>query len=196
MTTKDAERATLDREPTISNLLSYIHGDWVASGHAWTKPGLHAMVVYRFGRWADRQEKMLRTLLMIPYRLGFWWVRNFYGIELFFSANVGRRFHIAHQSAIVIHPFATIGDDCIVRQGVTLGTAMNKHFDEAPTLGNRVDVGAGAAICGQITIGDGVRVGPNAVVLVNVPAGATVVAPPARVIPAPSAQPVAVEVAV
>lgn len=187
------EKLSLDAEPTLRNLFGYLYEDWVTAGHAWTKPGFHAVVIYRFGRWANRQLAAFRIPLMVVYRLAYWSVRNFYGIELFHTTNVGRRFHIAHQSAIVIHPFATIGDDCIVRQGVTVGTAMNRYIDEVPTLGNRVDVGLGAAIIGRVRVGDDVRIGPNVVVMTDIPAGATVVAQAARIIPAPKSKRVPID---
>jgi serine O-acetyltransferase len=115
-------------------------------------------------------------------------VRNNYGIELYPSCQIGRRFQIGHQNGIVIHRFATIGDDCRVRQGVTLGrgglerTKSTEGFrTSAPVLGNRVDVGVGAIIVGKVRIGDDVNIGPNAVVLTDVPTGATVMAPMSKI---------------
>jgi len=116
------------------------------------------------------------------YRAMFRRCRNVYGIELPFSVALGRRVIIEHQGAIVIHGNCQIGDDCIIRQGVTLG---NKSLDrpmDAPVLGRRVNVGAGAKILGAVTIGDDAVIGANAVVLCDVPAAATAVGIPARVI--------------
>ena len=82
---------------------------------------------------------------------------------------------------MVIHQFCKIGDDCIIRQGVTIGSA--DVFDpEGPTLGNHVDVGAGAAIIGKVHVGNNVRIGPNAVVFTDVPDGSTVFAAPSRTV--------------
>jgi len=89
---------------------------------------------------------------------------------------------IEHQGAIVIHGDAEIGDDCIIRQGVTIGNRyLDRPFD-APRLGARVNVGAGAKILGPVSIGDDVRIGANAVVLSDVPSGATAVGVPAVVV--------------
>ncbi|MGB8687462.1 MAG: serine acetyltransferase, partial [Microcoleus sp.] len=85
-------------------------------------------------------------------------------------------------SAIIIHGYCTIGDDCIIRQGVTLG---NRYLDkplESPQLGDRVNVGAGAKILGQVYLGDDVNIGANAVVLSDVQAGQTAVGIPAKII--------------
>lgn len=84
--------------------------------------------------------------------------------------------------AIVIHGYCIIGDDCIIRQGVTLG---NRYLDrplEAPKLGTRVNVGAGAKLLGGISLGDGANISANAVVLSDVPAGQTAVGIPAKIL--------------
>lgn len=151
-----------------------------------TKPGLHAIWVYRLGHRSLTGPLILRTTLKLIYKPMHWWVRNFYGIELPETTQVGRRFRIGHQSGIVIHHNSVIGDDCIIRQNCTLGAGSGVSLDKGPVLGNRIELGAGAVIIGGVKIGDDVRIGPNAVVMMNVPAGATVVAPPPRIIPAPA----------
>jgi serine O-acetyltransferase len=94
---------------------------------------------------------------------------------------LGRRVVIEHQGAIVVHGYAQIGDDCVIRQGVTIGNRyMGAPFD-APRLGDRVEVGAGAQILGAVTVGDDARIGAGAVVLDDVPRGATAVGVPAVV---------------
>lgn len=144
-----------------------------------TAPGFHAIAVHRLGVWRLRLPKWARwpfTLLYYPLSLV---VRNVYGIEMNSSTRIGRRVKIGHQSGIVLSHKAVIGDDCLIRQNVTIGAARGQRG--APVLGNRVDVGAGAVIIGDITIGDDAQIGPNAVVMVSVPAGATAFAPPAKV---------------
>jgi serine O-acetyltransferase len=162
--------------------------DWVAHGRAWTKPGFHAVALHRFGVWARSLPRPLRLLLIALYGAGFVWVRNIYGIELYHTTSVGRRVVIGHQGGIVIHPSAVIGDDCIIRQNVTIGAATVERVREAPRLGARVEVGAGAVVIGRITVGDDARIGPNAVVMTSVPPGATAFAAPARVIARPRAR--------
>lgn len=162
-------------------LWELIKEDWVANGRDWTRPGFRALAVYRLGVWRMRIEsKYLRAPLSVIYRFLFRRMRNRYGIEFPYSIKAGRRIIIEHQSAIVVHGDTVMGDDCIIRQGVTIGNRyLDRQFD-APRLGNRVNVGAGAKLLGGITIGDEVVIGANAVVLKDVPAGATVVGIPAR----------------
>ena len=87
-----------------------------------------------------------------------------------------------HQHGIVVHGATVVGDDCIIRQGVTLGIRRMYGLDEAPVLGNGVTVGAGAKILGRVRIGDGADVGANAVVLEDVPEGGLAVGVPAQVV--------------
>jgi serine O-acetyltransferase len=170
-----------------TTLFGLIREDWVTHGRAWTSPGFQTLAAYRFGRWQMVLPKPLR-LITDPIYL-FWYVltRNLYGIELPRKAQVGRRFHIAHQGGIVISDEAIIGDDCMIRQNVTIGAGgqRSRRGRRKPTLGDGVEIGPGAAIVGGISLGDGVRVGPNAVVMTNVPPGASVFAPPARTLGAP-----------
>lgn len=176
----------LEPEPLVSEPLTLwqqLVEDWVAHGKDWTKPGFRAVAVHRFGVWRmTLKPKLLRAPFSILYRMLFHKVRNTYGIELPYTVKLGRRVIIEHQSAIVIHGHSEIGDDCILRQGVTLG---NRYLDkplDAPKLGVSVNVGAGAKIFGDIKIGDGSNIGANAVVLHDVPGGATVVGIPAKVV--------------
>ncbi|NEO91308.1 MAG: serine acetyltransferase [Moorea sp. SIO3G5] len=172
-------------EPKTDNLglWQQIKEDWKAHGCDWTKPGFRAVAVQRFGVWRmNIQPKLLRAPFSILYRALYRKVRNTYGIELPYTVKLGRRVIIEHQSGIVIHGDCTIGDDTILRQGVTLGNRyLDRPFD-APILGKSVNVGAGAKIFGKVTIGNGANIGANAVVLSDVPAGATVVGIPAKVI--------------
>jgi serine O-acetyltransferase len=144
------------------------------------RPGFHALVMYRLGNWAMRSPRR-KPFLQVAKLLRLL-IRNFYGIELYWEANIGRRFTIAHQGAMVIHQYCTIGDDCIIRQGVTIGAAEGFNPDEAPVLGDWVDIGAGAAIVGNVRIGNHVRIGPNSVVLHDVPDSSTVFAAPSRTV--------------
>jgi serine O-acetyltransferase len=173
------------KEPETSDvgLWQQIKEDWIAHGRDWTRPGFRAVAVHRFGVWRMKVEpKILRAPFSILYRALFRKVRNTYGIELPYSVQLGRRVIIEHQSAIVIHGDCVIGDDCIIRQGVTMGNRYLERPLDAPKLGTRVNVGAGAKIFGDVTIGDGANIGANAVVLCDVPAGATAVGIPAKVL--------------
>lgn len=160
-----------------------IKEDWVAHGRDWTKPGFRAVAVQRFGVWRMTiKPLLLRAPLSILYRSLFRKIRNSYGIELPYTVQLGRRVIIEHQSGIVIHGYCSIGDDSIIRQGVTMGNRyLDRPFD-APKLGKRVNVGAGAKIFGNVTIGDDVNIGANAVVLSDIPSGKTAVGIPAKII--------------
>jgi serine O-acetyltransferase len=139
-------------------------------------PGLHAILIHRLARalW----EAELKWLGRLISHIGRWLT----GIEIHPGATIGHRFFIDHGMGVVIGETAEIGDDCTLYHGVTLGgTSWNKG-KRHPMLGRGVVVGAGAKILGPITIGDGARVGSNAVVVKEVPAGATVIGIPARVV--------------
>ena len=130
----------------------------------------------RGAHWLWRQR--LRWLARMVSHLGRWLT----GIEIHPGARIGRRFFIDHGMGVVIGETAEIGDDCTLYHGVTLGgTSWNKG-KRHPTLEAGVVVGAGAKVLGPITIGAGAKVGSNAVVVKDVPPGATAVGIPARVI--------------
>ena len=125
-------------------LWAQIKEDWIANGCDWTKPGFRAVAVYRFGVWRmGIKYKLIRAPFSMLYRMMFRRIRNGYSIELPYSARVGKRLVIEHQGAIVVHGNAQLGDDCIIRQGVTIGNRYMDRPNEAPTLGDRVNVGAG-----------------------------------------------------
>jgi serine acetyltransferase len=171
------------QETATLTLWEQIKEDWIAHGRDWTKPGFRAVAIHRFGNWRMKIEpKLLRAPFSIVYRFLYRTVRNVYGIDLPYCVKLGRRVIIEHQSCIIIHGDCVIGDDCIIRQGVTMGNRyLDRPFD-APKLGARVNVGAGAKILGNVTIGDDVNLGANAVVLSDIPAGQTAVGIPAKVI--------------
>jgi serine O-acetyltransferase len=108
--------------------------------------------------------------------------RFFTGVEIHPAATIGRRFFIDHGMGVIIGETAVVGDDCLLYQGVTLGGTGKETGKRHPTLGNRVVVGSGAKVLGNISIGDDCRIGANSVVLVNVPSHSTVVGIPGRVV--------------
>ena len=140
-------------------------------------PGLHAIVMHR---WANA-----------CWRHGFRWLGRFIshiargltGIEIHPGATIGRRVFIDHGFGVVIGETAEVGDDCTIYQGVTLGgTSLSKGKKRHPTLARGAIIGAGAKVLGSFTVGEGAKVGSNAVVVKEVPAGATAVGNPARII--------------
>lgn len=141
-----------------------------------TYPGLHAVLGHRLnhGLWRAGLKWLARWLSII--------LRWLTGIEIHPGATIGRRFFIDHGQGVVIGETAEIGDDCTLYQGVTLGGTSWQKGKRHPTLKNNVVVGAGAKVLGPITLGEGARVGSNAVVVKDVPPGATVVGIPGRVV--------------
>lgn len=170
-------------------LWARIHEDWVAHDRDWTRPGFRAVAVSRFGRLQqDSPSRLIRHIARLLYRPLYRRVRNCYGIELPWTVALGRRTVFEHQGGIVVHGYAEIGDDCIVRQGVTIGNRHRERPFDAPRLGARVEVGAGAQLLGMVSVGDDAKIGANAVVLSDVPAGATAVGVPAIVVRRSDAQ--------
>ncbi len=144
-------------------------------------PGLHAIMTHRLAHrlW----QANLFWLGRLVSHIG----RMLTGIEIHPGAQIGRRVFIDHGFGVVIGETAIIGDDCTIYQGVTLGgTRLYKGTKRHPTLGRGVVVGAGAQVLGGFTVGDGARIGSNAVVVKPVPAGATAVGNPARIIEQPN----------
>jgi serine O-acetyltransferase len=170
---------TADTSPA-PGLFALIKEDWIAHGRDWTRPGFRAIAAYRFGVWRmNVRPKLLRAPLSIVYRWMYRKCRNHYGIEVPYSAKIGRRVVFEHQHGIVIHGNSEIGDDSILRQGCTLGNKSLDRPHDAPKLGKHVNVGAGAKILGAITVGDDAVIGANSVVLKDVPAGMIAVGLPA-----------------
>ena len=139
-------------------------------------PGFHALLVHRLAHWLWGVR--FKWLARLVSHCG----RFLTGIEIHPGAQIGRRFFIDHGMGVVIGETAEIGDDCTLYHGVTLGgTSWNKG-KRHPTLRDGVVLGAGAKILGPITVGAGARVGSNAVVVKDVPAGATAIGIPARIV--------------
>ena len=163
------------------SLLSQLAEDLAAHDSDWTRPGFQALAVHRFGNWRMKvKPKVLRAPLSVAYRAMFRGVRNIYGIELPYTAKVGRRVVFEHQGGVVVHGGAEIGDDCVIRQGVTIGNKRLDRPNEAPKLGDRVNVGAGAKILGAVEVGDGAAIGANSVVVKDVEPDTAVVGIPAE----------------
>ena len=137
-------------------------------------PGFHALLFYRLAHraWSAGWLVLGRFLS----HLG----RVLTGIEIHPGAKIGRRLFIDHGMGVVIGETAEIGDDVTLYQGVTLGGTSLQKTKRHPTLGDRVIVGSGAQILGPFKVGDGARIGANAVVVAEVPPGVTMVGIPAR----------------
>ncbi|WP_343683458.1 hypothetical protein [Asticcacaulis sp.] len=104
------------------------------------------------------------------------------GITLPEGAKIGRRLRIEHYGSIIVHGSTIIGNDCLIRQGVTLGNKGDDFPGAAPSLGDRVEIGAGAKLIGNIKVSDDVKIGANAVVTCDLPSGCIAVGVPARIV--------------
>ena len=163
-------------------MFANIRQDWRAHNSQWSRHGFWALVVYRFGRWRYTvRPRVLRMPLSMIYKLLKFVADMLLGIELPCEAVIGQRFTIEHIGGIVISGDAVFGDDCIIRNCVTVGL-RNRNLRGSPRIGNRVDIGTGAKLLGPIRIGDDVAIGANAVVICDVPDGCIAVGVPARVI--------------
>jgi serine O-acetyltransferase len=140
-------------------------------------PGLHALVLHRRAHWCwTHGLKWLGRFIAHVSR----WIT---GIEIHPGAIIGERVFFDHAMGVVVGETAEIGDGCTIYQGVTLGgTSLYKGVKRHPTLGKNVVVGAGAKVLGGFEVGDGAKIGSNAVVIKPVPAGATAAGIPARII--------------
>jgi serine O-acetyltransferase len=166
---KEDINCVFDRDPAARNMFEILT----------TYPGIHAIIFYRFTNWLwIRHWKWFSRFLAAIAR----WLT---GIEIHPGATIGRRFFIDHGMGVVIGETAVIGDDCTLYHGVTLGGTTWQKGKRHPTLGNNVVVGAGAKVLGPILIGDGARIGSNAVVVKPVPENATAIGIPAKIIEIP-----------
>lgn len=155
-----------ENDPAAKNLLEVIL----------CYPGLHALIAYRF---AHRLYKW--NIPLIPRMISYL-TRIITGIEIHPAAKIGRRFFIDHGDGVVIGETTVIGNDVLVYQQVTLGGTGKESGKRHPTLGNKVIVGAGAKVLGNIAIGDNVRIGAGSVVIEDVPPHSTVVGVPGRIV--------------
>ncbi|MEH6469897.1 MAG: serine O-acetyltransferase [Halopseudomonas sp.] len=159
-------RSVFERDPAARNAFEVVTN----------YPGLHALMFHRLchGLWKRGFKWLARTISTIA--------RWLTGIEIHPGARIGRRFFIDHGMGVVIGETAEIGNDVTLYHGVTLGGTTWSKGKRHPTLEDGVVVGAGAKILGPFVVGNGARIGSNAVVTKAVPAGATVVGIPGRIV--------------
>jgi serine O-acetyltransferase len=172
-----------------ASMFENIREDWRTHERQLTRQGLWVMVVYRFGNWRyGIRTRALRLPFSILYKLLKVLSEILTGIELPCEVKLGRRFRIDHFGGIIISGDAVFGDDCVIRNGVTVGLRHTGHRG-SPIIGNRVDIGAGAKLLGSIRIGDDVAIGANAVVITDVPSDSIAVGVPAKIRPRRKAEP-------
>lgn len=144
--------------------------------------GFWALAVHRFGNWRmNIRPRFMRIPFSVLYNFLFRWVEWSCGISLPYTVPVGRRVRLWHHGGMILHA-KSIGDDCHIRHCTTFGVSHTHANDSIPTIGNGVDIGAGACVLGDVVIGDGAIIGANAVVLIDVPPMGVAVGVPARVV--------------
>ena len=146
---------------------------------ALTYPGVHALWTHRVSHalWKRGARTPARVLSSVA--------RAFTGVDIHPEAHLGRRVFIDHATGVVIGQTAEVGNDVVIFHGVTLGGVAMTPGKRHPTVGDHVMIGAGAKVLGPITIGNGVKVGANAVVVKDVPCGTVAIGVPARLLPKP-----------
>lgn len=159
-------RANLERDPSVRSGVEIF----------FTSPGLTAIAVYRLAHRLWRWRRRILARVLSNY------ARFITGIEIHPGAKIGRRLVIDHGMGVVIGETAEVGDDVLIFHGVTLGGKSFAEGKRHPTVGDRVVIGAGAKLIGPILIGEDAKIGANAVVTKNVPAGATAVGANSRLV--------------
>jgi serine O-acetyltransferase len=141
-----------------------------------------AILIYRYGRRAlSRKPGFARNILLFALRVMCIVVETITGIGLSLEARIGPGLRIYHFGNIFVHPSAVIGRNCTLRQGVTIGNTTANG--PAPTIDDDVEFGAYAQVLGNVHIASGAKIGPMSLVIADVPAGATVLGIPARILP-------------
>lgn len=164
-------------------MFEHIRADIAAHGGNWGAQGFWALLVYRFGRWRyGVRPALLRKFFSLIYKVLYKLVQIITGIELPCEVKLGKNFVIDYFGGIIVSGYATIGDNCRIRNGVVVGLRCAEDRC-APQIGNNVDIGAGAKVLGNIRVGNNVAIGANAVVLCDVPDDHIVYGVPAVVRP-------------
>lgn len=167
--------------PRDLDLWSLLQEDFRTHGSDLTAPGFWALAVHRLGNSRMDVRGAARTPLSVVYRFAHHAVIALWGIDMPYNVPVGRRLHICHHGGVHLGAWS-VGDDVTIRHSVTIGVAgVAERSERSPVIGNRVELGPGATVIGTIAIGDDAFIGPNSVVLEDVPAGATALGVPARI---------------
>ena len=171
---------SVNGNPSDITFLKLLGEDFRTHDRSLLEPGFWAVAVHRFGNWRmGIRNKVLRAPFTILYRLAFTWVNWVWGIDLAYPVKMGRRVRIWHHGGMVLGA-QSIGDDVHIRHGTTFGLLDRSDTTKKPVIEDRVDIGAGVCILGDVTVGHDSVVGANSVVVRDVPPGTTVFGVPAR----------------
>lgn len=168
--------------PIGRSLFQLLKEDYHTHDRNWLEQGFWALAVHRFGNWRmGIKSVVVRAPFSLLYRFLYRWVEWTCGISLTYTVKVGRRVRLWHHGGMILHAHS-IGDDCHIRHCTTFGVSRTHANGQIPIIGNRVDIGVGACILGNVNIGDDAVIGANAVVLNDVPPRGVAVGVPARII--------------
>lgn len=169
-----------NENPPGIGFFALVAEDYRTYDRSLTEPGFWAVLQHRIGnKRMDLRPRLLRAPFSLLYRAMYLWVAWLWGIDIDYTVRLGRRVRLWHHGGMVLGARA-IGDDVHIRHNTTFGVLNRRELEGKPIIGNRVDIGVGACILGPVTVGDDSVVGPNSVVLRNVPAGAVFMGVPAR----------------
>jgi serine O-acetyltransferase len=171
-----------NENPPGIGLFALLYEDLRTHDFNFLEQGFWAIATHRFGNWRmSLSPQVLRAPFSLLYKFMFKWVEWTCGITLPYTVRLGRRVRILHHGGMILHA-RSIGDDVLIRHNTTFGIAHRDRLREIPTIGDRVDIGCGACVLGNVTIGPDSLIGANAVVISDIPAGSVAVGIPARVI--------------
>lgn len=192
MTEEPASEQVVVTPPTAWNaaslrsLVAIVREDRCVNRGSLLAPAVQMLAVHRFGEWASAQRDLRRKVGMVLFRIANVYIRNVLGFEVAATTKIGRRVVFVHQNGVVLMPDAEIGDECMIYHNVTVGRRWDDYrpdsFREPVRIGRGVHLGVGSTVIGAVSIGDGAKVGPHALVTRNIPAGASVIAPASRVL--------------
>ncbi len=174
-------RGDTNQNPPGMGLWALIREDLRTHENNLFEQGFWAVAVHRFGNWRMGLRKFLRIPATLLYRFLYKWVEWTCGITLPYTVKLGRRVRLWHHSGMILHA-RSIGDDCHIRHNTTFGVVRRDQNNEIPTIEERVDIGCGVAVLGNVTVGHDSAIGANSVVLGDVPPYSVVVGLPGRVV--------------
>lgn len=169
-----------NQNPPGISLWRLLAEDWRTHERRFLEPGFWAVAVHRYGNWRmGIRPKLLRAPFSLHYKIMALWVNWLWGIDLCYTVKLGRRVRIWHHGGMVLGARA-IGDDVHIRHNTTMGLLSRSDLTAKPTIEDRVDIGSGACILGNVTVGHDTVIGANSVVVKDVPPESTVFGVPAR----------------
>ena len=175
-------RGETNQNPPGIGLWALLREDRLTHDRRWLEQGFWAVAVHRFGNWRmGVRPRVLRLPFSLLYKFMEKWVEWTCGITLPYTVKLGRRVRIWHHGGMILHA-RSIGNDVHIRQNTTFGIARRDALHQLPTIQDRVDIGCGAVLLGDITVGHDSVIGANAVVLKDVPPHSVAAGVPAKVV--------------